>query len=306
MRAGRITHKCTAWPTASGTDGIRTANGRGIRRIAQFECRTQSASQPQPCPQCPPARRWSPTARSSRVSRGSESRSRTTRGRPKTNSSTSASRTGVVPNGRNRRWNARMLDRSGRCPASRGPAARTGRWRTGTGRRRTPPPARRTPSQAGRRGGQGQGEEVDVEVGQPLPVLGLARHPHLTTPAAGPARQYRRSGRRKLFRIAVSRNRKILSNGDLVGKAHFSPFFGGATPSFAPANDSYVHYDDPKGFTIRTAIRELHDRCPRPPGPIPHRGRAVHLTRSAPVPAAPPAPATRGARPGRPSRPPGC
>lgn len=36
---------------------------------------------------------------------------------------------------------------------------------------------------------------------------------------------------------------RFVRNADKVDKAYFSSFFGGATASFAPANDSYVWYE---------------------------------------------------------------
>ncbi|MDI4644549.1 carbohydrate-binding protein [Cohnella hashimotonis] len=50
---------------------------------------------------------------------------------------------------------------------------------------------------------------------------------------------------------------RFVRNTDLVDKAYFSSFFGGATSSFAPANDSYVWYDDLKVSTNRADICEL-------------------------------------------------
>jgi hypothetical protein len=47
-------------------------------------------------------------------------------------------------------------------------------------------------------------------------------------------------------------------NGDLVDKAYFSSFAGGATASFAPRNDSYIYYDDIKVSTDRADICELN------------------------------------------------
>ncbi|MCC3374785.1 carbohydrate-binding protein [Cohnella sp. REN36] len=50
---------------------------------------------------------------------------------------------------------------------------------------------------------------------------------------------------------------RFVRNGDLVDRAYFSSFFGGATDSFAPANDSYIWYDDLKVSTNRADICEL-------------------------------------------------
>ena len=37
---------------------------------------------------------------------------------------------------------------------------------------------------------------------------------------------------------------RFVSNGDLVDRAYFSSFAGGADTTFAPKNDGYIHYDD--------------------------------------------------------------
>ncbi|MFD0671059.1 carbohydrate-binding protein [Cohnella sp. GCM10027633] len=50
---------------------------------------------------------------------------------------------------------------------------------------------------------------------------------------------------------------RLVRNGDLVDKAYFSSFFGGAEAAFAPANDSYIWYDDLKVSTNRAEICEL-------------------------------------------------
>ncbi|MEK0316919.1 carbohydrate-binding protein [Cohnella sp. 56] len=50
---------------------------------------------------------------------------------------------------------------------------------------------------------------------------------------------------------------RFVRNTDLVDKAYFSSFFGGAAASFAPANDSYVWYDDLKVSTNKADICEL-------------------------------------------------
>ncbi|MBD2847111.1 carbohydrate-binding protein [Paenibacillus sp. IB182496] len=50
---------------------------------------------------------------------------------------------------------------------------------------------------------------------------------------------------------------RFVRNSDKVDKAYFSSFFGGATASFAPANDSYIWYDDIKVSTTPADICEL-------------------------------------------------
>ncbi|WP_206438428.1 carbohydrate-binding protein [Paenibacillus whitsoniae] len=50
---------------------------------------------------------------------------------------------------------------------------------------------------------------------------------------------------------------RFVRNGDLVDKAYFSSFFGGATSAFAPQNDSYIWYDDLKVSTNKNDICEL-------------------------------------------------
>lgn len=50
---------------------------------------------------------------------------------------------------------------------------------------------------------------------------------------------------------------RFVRNADQVDTAYFSSFFGGATASFAPTNDSYVWYDDLKVSTNRADICEL-------------------------------------------------
>jgi hypothetical protein len=50
---------------------------------------------------------------------------------------------------------------------------------------------------------------------------------------------------------------RFVRNNDLVDKAYFSSFFGGATQTFAPKNDSYIWYDDLKVSTNRSDICEL-------------------------------------------------
>ncbi|NGO74744.1 carbohydrate-binding protein [Streptomyces sp. YC504] len=56
---------------------------------------------------------------------------------------------------------------------------------------------------------------------------------------------------------ATIRGLRFVRNGDLVDRAYFSSFFGGATPSFAPTNDSYIWYDDLKVSTQRSDVCEL-------------------------------------------------
>ncbi|MEK4979486.1 polysaccharide lyase [Bacillus sp. FSL K6-6540] len=51
---------------------------------------------------------------------------------------------------------------------------------------------------------------------------------------------------------------RFVRNADKVDKAYFSSFFGGATASFAPANDSYVWYDDIKVSAQKSDICELN------------------------------------------------
>lgn len=50
---------------------------------------------------------------------------------------------------------------------------------------------------------------------------------------------------------------RFVTNTDQVDKAYFSSFAGGATTDFAPANDSYIWYDDLKVSTSRNDICEL-------------------------------------------------
>jgi hypothetical protein len=59
-------------------------------------------------------------------------------------------------------------------------------------------------------------------------------------------------------RAAVITGLRFVRNGDLVDKAYFSSFAGGATASFAPRNDSYIYYDDIKVSTDRADICELN------------------------------------------------
>ncbi|MFC3801542.1 polysaccharide lyase [Cohnella sp. GCM10012308] len=51
---------------------------------------------------------------------------------------------------------------------------------------------------------------------------------------------------------------RFVTNADKVDKAYFSSFAGGATASFAPANDSYIWYDDVKVSTNSADICELN------------------------------------------------
>lgn len=50
---------------------------------------------------------------------------------------------------------------------------------------------------------------------------------------------------------------RFVTNDDQIDKAHFSSFAGGGTPEFAPANDSYMWFDDIKVSTDRDDICEL-------------------------------------------------
>ncbi|WP_206109188.1 carbohydrate-binding protein [Paenibacillus sp. HB172176] len=50
---------------------------------------------------------------------------------------------------------------------------------------------------------------------------------------------------------------RFVRNSDKIDKAYFSSFFGGATSSFAPANDSWIWYDDLKVSTNPNEICEL-------------------------------------------------
>ncbi len=56
---------------------------------------------------------------------------------------------------------------------------------------------------------------------------------------------------------ATIRGLRFVRNADQVDKAYFSSFAGGATASFAPANDSWIWYDDLKVSTVRSDICEL-------------------------------------------------
>lgn len=51
---------------------------------------------------------------------------------------------------------------------------------------------------------------------------------------------------------------RFVTNGDKVDRAYLASFAGGATPSFAPAVDSYVWFDDIKVSTNRADICELN------------------------------------------------
>lgn len=51
---------------------------------------------------------------------------------------------------------------------------------------------------------------------------------------------------------------RFVRNDDLIDRAYFSSFAGGGTPSFAPANDSWIWYDDLKVSTQRSDICELN------------------------------------------------
>nr|BFE58905.1 hypothetical protein GCM10020063_034310 [Dactylosporangium thailandense] len=53
------------------------------------------------------------------------------------------------------------------------------------------------------------------------------------------------------------RNLRFVRNADVVDKAYFSSFAGGGTTAFAPANDSWIWYDDLKVSTVRADICEL-------------------------------------------------
>lgn len=56
---------------------------------------------------------------------------------------------------------------------------------------------------------------------------------------------------------ATIRGLRLVRNADLVDRAYFSSFFGGATTSFAPTNDSYIWYDDLKVSTQRSDVCEI-------------------------------------------------
>ncbi|WP_168120845.1 polysaccharide lyase [Paenibacillus sp. HB172176] len=50
---------------------------------------------------------------------------------------------------------------------------------------------------------------------------------------------------------------RFVTNSDKVDKAYFSTFYGGATEDYAPANDSYIWYDDVKVSSLRSDMCEL-------------------------------------------------
>ncbi|MFC9690507.1 polysaccharide lyase [Kribbella sp. NPDC056951] len=54
---------------------------------------------------------------------------------------------------------------------------------------------------------------------------------------------------------------RFVKNSDQVDKAYFSSFAGGATAEFAPANDSWIWYDDLKVSTQASDICELNSSC---------------------------------------------
>ncbi|WP_225411408.1 hypothetical protein [Stigmatella hybrida] len=54
---------------------------------------------------------------------------------------------------------------------------------------------------------------------------------------------------------------RFVRNADVVDKAYFSSFFGGATAEFAPVHNSYVWYDDLKVSTSPLDICELSGGC---------------------------------------------
>lgn len=54
---------------------------------------------------------------------------------------------------------------------------------------------------------------------------------------------------------------RFVRNADVVDKAYFSSFFGGATAEFAPMHNSYVWYDDLKVSTSPLDICELSGGC---------------------------------------------
>ncbi|GAA1551953.1 hypothetical protein GCM10009827_085750 [Dactylosporangium maewongense] len=60
---------------------------------------------------------------------------------------------------------------------------------------------------------------------------------------------------------ASIRGLRFVTNADQVDKAYFSSFAGGATASFAPANDSWIWYDDLKVSNTRGDICELSGGC---------------------------------------------
>ena len=54
---------------------------------------------------------------------------------------------------------------------------------------------------------------------------------------------------------------RFVRNADVVDKAYFSSFFGGATTEFAPTNDSWIWYDTLKVSTNRSEICEISGGC---------------------------------------------
>jgi hypothetical protein len=79
---------------------------------------------------------------------------------------------------------------------------------------------------------------------------------------------------------------RFVRNGDLVDRAYFSSFFGGATADFAPANDSWIWFDDLKVSTDRVGICELNaDGCAatRPTKPAPTRPTVTTPTSKPPT-----------------------
>lgn len=60
---------------------------------------------------------------------------------------------------------------------------------------------------------------------------------------------------------AAVRGLRFVRNADQVDRAYFSSFAGGATASFAPANDSWIWCDDLKVSTVRTDLCELTGGC---------------------------------------------
>jgi hypothetical protein len=74
-------------------------------------------------------------------------------------------------------------------------------------------------------------------------------------------------------RAALVTGLQFVRNSDLVDKAYFDSFFGGDRASFAPANDSYIFYDDVTVSPNRADICELSrggcGNTPPSPGPRP-------------------------------------
>ncbi|GAA0804897.1 polysaccharide lyase [Spirilliplanes yamanashiensis] len=62
---------------------------------------------------------------------------------------------------------------------------------------------------------------------------------------------------------------RFVRNADLVDRAYFSSFHGGAEAGFAPQNDSYIWYDDFTASTSRADICELSGGCPTAPPTTP-------------------------------------